>query len=194
MNVEGSPPSCVWIHHSRLSGDQTNSGFTSGWRTALRSNRKKVRQVCCQWSPTPMRALAPRGAWSALTPVPGQCQVDKRENPRRWMMLTVSVLLSLTDALFLIQWCSAGLAGPAIVHCSAFVRPKMVARRQLFPRKATLFSSLQGGEMRGKVNRVRLQERWERDRNADEQVCIGKWICINSAQRCCWSSSHPHLE
>ncbi|SRR6266702_1422044 len=63
---------------------------------------------------------------------------------------------------------------PPYVHCSAFVRPKIVARRQLFPRRATLFSSLQGGEMCGKVNRVRLQERWERDRNADEQVCIGK--------------------
>ncbi len=34
--------------------------------------------------------------------------------PAQVMMLTVAVLLSLTDALFLIQWCSAGLAGPAI--------------------------------------------------------------------------------
>lgn len=90
-------------------------------------------------------------------------------------MLTVSVLLSLTDALFLIQWCSQpALPVPPYVHCSAFVRPKMVARQQLFPRKATLFSSLQGGEMCGKVDRVRFQERWERDRNADEQVRIGK--------------------
>jgi hypothetical protein len=63
---------------------------------------------------------------------------------------------------------------PPYVHCSAFVLPKIVARRQLFPRKATLFSSLQGGETCGKVNSVRLQERWERDRNADEQVRIAK--------------------
>jgi hypothetical protein len=78
-------------------------------------------------------------------------------------MLTVSVLLSLTDALFLIHGAQPSLPVLPYVHCSAFVRLKMVARRQLFLRKATLFSSLQGGEMCGKVNSVRLQEGWERD-------------------------------